>query len=115
MTTTLRSDPERIAASVKEAVADSLLNIIHARISGVGEFGQVLYGARPRSLLNSGFLLPARAAVEGDEVTSPIWVSAHGCDLQVASVGQGTLHLQPSFALYVRVLPTEEDIKRADC
>ena len=95
----MRADPERIAASVKEAVADSLLNIIHARISGAGEFGQVLYGARPRSLLNSGFLLPARTDVEGDEVTSPIWVSAHGCDLQVARAGQGILTLQPNFAL----------------
>lgn len=114
-TVTIRTDPDKIPSSLKEAVVDALLNITHARISGAGEFGRVLYGARPRSLFNSGFVLPARTDVEGDEVTSPIWVSAHGCDLQIARQPSGDLTLWPSFALYVRVLPTEEDIKRMDC
>ncbi len=114
-TVTLRSDPDKIPSSLKEAVVDALLNLTHARISGAGEFGRVLYGARPRSLLNSGFLLPARTDVEGDEVTSPIWVSAHGFDLQIDRTAKGDLTLGPRFALYVRVLPTEGDIKRADC
>lgn len=112
---TLRSDPDKVPSSLKEAVVDALLNLTHARISGLGEFGQVLYGARPRSLLNSGFLLPARTDVEGDEVTSPIWVSAHGCDLQIAREAAGDLTLRPRFTIYVRVLPGEEDIKRTDC
>src|SRR5262249_20543570 len=58
---------------------------------------------------------PARTDVEGDEVTSPIWVSAHGCDLQVAQRADAVIQLQPDFALYVRVLPTEDDVRRADC
>lgn len=112
---TVRANPDDIAPSLKEAVVDALLNITHARIAGAGEYGNVLFGAQPRKLLNSGFLLPARTDVEGDEVTSPIWVSAHGCDLQIARQGSGEILLQPRFALYVRVLPTEDDIKRADC
>lgn len=112
---TLRADPDTIPSSLKEAVVDALLNLTHARISGTGDFGRVLFGARPRSLLNSGFLLPARTDVEGDEVTSPIWVSAHGCDLQIARQPTGELRLEPRFALYVRVLPNEDDIKRSDC
>jgi hypothetical protein len=114
-TATVRADPDKISSSLKEAVVDSLLNLTYARISGAGEFGRVLFGARPRSLLNSGFILPARTDVEGDEVTSPIWVSAHGCDLQIAAQESGELRLEPRFALYVRVLPTEEDVKRSDC
>ena len=112
---TVRVDPDKIPASLKEAVVDALLNLTYARISGVGEYGRVLYGARPRSLLNSGFILPARTDIEGDEVTSPIWVSAHGCDLQIAAHGTGELRIEPRFALYVRVLPTEEDTRRPDC
>ena len=114
-TVTVRVDPDTIPSSLKEAVVDALLNLTHARISGTGEFGRVLFGARPRSLLNSGFLLPARTDVEGDEVTSPIWVSAHGCDLQIARQATGEIRLQPRFAFYVRVLPNEDDIKRSDC
>lgn len=111
----VRADPKTIPSTLKEAVVDALLNLTYARISGEGEFGEVLYGARPRGLLNSGFLLPARTDVEGDEVTSPIWVTAHGCDLQVARAGGGSIRIQPRFALYVRVLPTEDDVKRPDC
>ncbi len=114
-TATVRADPDKIPSSLKEAVADALLNLTHARITGAGDFGRVLYGARPRNLLNSGFILPARTDVEGDEVTSPIWVSAHGCDLQIAARASGELQVQPRFTLYVRVLPTEDDIKRSDC
>lgn len=113
--TTTRVDPNDVPSSLKEAVVDSLLNILYARISGAGEFGRVLYGAQPRNLLSSGFLLPARLDVEGDEVTSPIWVSGHGCDLQITREGTGDLRLQPQFSLYVRVLPTSEDVKRPDC
>ena len=111
----VRVDPEKISATLKEAVVDALLNITYARISGAGDYGRVLYGARPRNLFNSGFLLPARTDVEGDEVTSPIWVSAHGCDLQVAAQGTGGIRIRPRFALYVRVIPTEQDVKRPDC
>ncbi|MBZ0132421.1 MAG: hypothetical protein K8F53_07405 [Rhodocyclaceae bacterium] len=112
---TVRTDPFKIDSSLKEAVADGLLNITHARVAGTGEFGQVLYGIRPRSLLVSGFLLPMRDQDDGDEVTSPIWIASHGLDFQIAHKSNGLLHIQPGFSLYARVLPNEEDLKRPDC
>lgn len=115
MTSVVRVDPKAISTSFKEAVVDSLLNLVHARISGTGEFGAVLYGTRPRNLLNSAFLLPMRGAEEGDEVTSPIWISSHGLDFQIAKDGSGDIVVQPRFAIYVRILPSEDDIKREDC
>lgn len=111
-----RVDPNAIHNSLKEAVADSLLNITFARISGAGEFGQTLYGGRPRGLLTSGFLLPAEEfEEETDEVTSPIHIFSHGLDLQVARDGQGRVAIKPKLSLYVRLLPTEEDLSRPDC
>lgn len=112
----LRADPKKdIGTTLKEAVVDSLLNVVHASISGIGEYGAVLYGTRPRNLFSSGYLLPMKTATEGDEVTSPIWVSSHGLDFQVLKAVEGSIRLQPRFAIYVRILPNEQDIKRDDC
>ena len=69
-----RVEPKNIPASTKEAVADGLLNIIGARASGTGEFGQVLYGSKPSERLTSSFLLPQRVDDDHDEVLSPIWI-----------------------------------------
>jgi len=113
---TIRTNPANIDTTCKEAVADSILNILYDRISGGGEFGRTVYGAKPRSMLVSGFLLPRKDVDDGDEVTSPIWVSGHGLDFQIASQGTGVIILQPLFSIYVRVLPNEEDVRlREDC
>ena len=63
----------------------------------------------------SGFLLPMRGQEEGDEVTSPIWISSHGLDFQIETSGSGQLRVAPTFSIYVRILPNEEDLKRDDC
>lgn len=110
-----RTDPAKLSTTVKEAVADAIVNITHAHVSGAGSVGKFLFGARPRTLLNSGFLLPQLTAAGGDEVTSPIWISSHGFQLQLARQATGVLEVQPSLAVYVRVLPREEDLKRPDC
>lgn len=111
-----RSNPFNIDTSLKEAVADSLLNIVYSRISGGGEYGKVIYGNKPSSSLISGFLLPRRQVDDGDEVTSPIWISSHGLDFQVSRDGPGTIQVKPNVSVYVRILPTEDDIKsREDC
>lgn len=111
-----RSNPFILDTSRKEAVADSLLNIVYSRISGGGDYGKIIYGTKPSSALVSGFLLPRRQIDDGDEVTSPIWISSHGLDLQITRDGQGVIRVQPNFSLYVRILPTEDDIKtREDC
>lgn len=112
----VRIAPSKIDTSCKEAVADALLNIVGSRISGGGDFGRVVYGASPRSKIVSGFLLPRKNIDDGDEVTSPIWVSCHGLDLQIASTGSGVIKLHPKFSIYLRILPSEKDLtEREDC
>ncbi len=111
----LRADPAKIPTTLKEAVVDSLLNLTYAHLSGQGPTGQYLFGARPRALLNSGFLLPQRNVGGDDEVTSPIWVSSHGIQMQLNVVMQGVLTVLPRLSVYVRVLPREEDLKRPNC
>ncbi|WP_275100234.1 DEAD/DEAH box helicase family protein [Sedimenticola hydrogenitrophicus] len=111
----LRVDPAAIPSTLKEAVVDSVLNLTYAQISGQGRTGQYLFGARPRTLLNSGFLLPQRSPSGDDEVTSPIWVSSHGLQLQLNSVSPSVITIQPRLSLYLRVLPSEEDLTRPNC
>jgi len=111
----LRTDPATITSTVKEAVVDGLLNLTYAQLSGQGPTGQYLFGARPRTLLNSGFLLPQKSVLGDDEVTSPIWVSSHGLQLQLNAATRSVVELQPWLSLYVRVLLREEDLKRPNC
>lgn len=111
-----RANPSEIDTTRKEAVADALLNILYGRVSGGGNYGKVIFGNKPHGVLVSGFLLPRRRVDDGDEVTSPIWISSHGLDFQVNRTGAGTVQVQPQFSVYVRILPNEEDIKtREDC
>ena len=112
----VRADPAALPSSLKEAIVDSMVNLTFARISGHGEEGRVLYGARPRALLSSAFLLPRPdKPLGGDEVTQPIHISAHGLDFQVFNESSATIHVTPVLQVYVRVLPTIEDLKRPDC
>ncbi|MBI3525964.1 MAG: helicase [Betaproteobacteria bacterium] len=111
----VRANPSEISTTVKEAVVDALVNMTHAQVSGAGEFGKYLFGARPRTLLNSGFLLPELQAEGGDEVTSPIWISSHGLQIQIAAGVSSEILVQPQVSLYVRVLPKEEDLARPNC
>lgn len=111
----LRSDPSNITTTVKEAVVDSLVNLTYAQISGEGSTGQYLFGARPRTLLNSGFLLPQKKAEGDDEVTSPIWISSHGMQLQITAGIFQVITVQPKVALYVRVIPMQDDLRLPNC
>ncbi|MDD2749251.1 DEAD/DEAH box helicase family protein [Acidithiobacillus thiooxidans] len=111
----LRADPAKVSPTLKEAVVDSLLNLTYAHLSGQGQTGQFLFGARPRVLLNSGFLLPQLSMAGDDEVTSPIWVSSHGLQMQLNVVMPAAIKVHPRLSLYVRVLPREEDLKRPNC
>lgn len=111
----LRADPAAISPTLNEAVVDSILSLTYAQLSGQGSAGQYLFGARPRALLNSGFLLPQRSPSGDDEVTSPIWVSSHGLQMQLNAVSTSMVVVQPRLSLYVRVLPREEDLKRPNC
>jgi hypothetical protein len=113
-----RAKPADIPTTLKEAVVDALLNLAHERLTGAGERGRILFGARPRALLASGFLMspdPKRLGIPGDEVTDPIRICGHGLDLQVAQGVAGQITAQPHLSIYVRVLPNETDLLRPDC
>ncbi|MCC2636908.1 MAG: helicase-like protein [Moraxellaceae bacterium] len=111
----LRVDPAALNSTLKEAVVDGILNLTYAQLSGQGVTGQYLLGARPRALLNSGFLLPQKSLSGDDEVTSPIWISSHGMQIQISSANEAVITVQPRLSVYVRVIPREEDLKRPNC
>ncbi|MEJ1165670.1 DEAD/DEAH box helicase family protein [Variovorax sp. CCNWLW186] len=111
----LRADPTSVSSTLKEAVVDGLLNLTYSKLSGTGPSGQHLFGARPRALLNSGFILPQRNPTGDDEVTSPIWISSHGIQMQLNAGTHSVVKVSPRLSMYVRALPREEDLTRPNC
>lgn len=108
-----RVDPSEIPTGLKEAVVDALINQTFFAISGHGPGAHELFGARPRSILNSAFLLPRPEELgDGDEVTQPIHIYSHGLEFQVKSGDAVKFTVKPSFQVYARVLPTTEDLRR---
>lgn len=93
---------------LKEAVCDAILERTRRMVSGDGEVGRTIVGAKPSRLLSSGFILP-RVDEDGDDESSDIRLAAHGLDLRLRSA-EGTLRITPSFAVYLRVLPSAEDL-----
>ena len=106
-------DPRAIDDTLKEAVVDSLLNGLNARVSGTGEFHREILGARPSRLLMSGFLVPRPAQErEADEEADPMQISAHGLDFQIDQSAAGTqMVLRLEGSIYVRVMPNEADVR----
>ncbi|MBI5921933.1 MAG: helicase [Betaproteobacteria bacterium] len=106
-------NPKNIHDACKEAVVDSLLNNLSARLAGRDEFYKVIYGGKPSVELMTEFIVPVPPDERGgDEEASPIQISAHGLDFQVArSLGSATLTVKPRGALYVRILPTADEVK----
>ena len=84
-------------------------------MSGAASSVPPVYGAPPSRSSSPASCCRKRETDDGDEVTSPIWISSHGLDLQLAAEGTGTVTVRPKFAVYIRVFPTEEDLKRPDC
>jgi hypothetical protein len=106
-------DARKVHDAVKEAVVDSLLNGLTARLSGSGEFGRVVYATKPRTAFTTAFLLPkpVRERV-GDEEASPIQISAHGLDFQIASdVKNSSLVATATGSAYMRIYPTAEEVR----
>lgn len=106
-------DPRKIHDAYKEAVVDSLLNNLSARVSGRGEFYQVIFGNKPSKALISEFLLPMpEAERQGDEEADPIQISAHGLDFQISSEARDEkLRVRLTGAVYVRILPTADEVR----
>lgn len=105
-------DPRKIPDAYKEAVVDSLLNNLSARVSGRREFYPVIFGNKPSKVLISEFIVPMpEEERRGDEEADPIQISAHGLDFQIDSNARGEkLHVRVTGAVYVRILPTAEDV-----
>lgn len=109
----LSKNPRDIHPAYKEAVVDSLLNGLSARLAGKGNFYKFIYGAKPSAALMSEFILPMPAEERsGDEEADPIRISAHGMDFQIRSTAMGArLNVSLTGAVYVRILPTEDEVK----
>lgn len=109
----LSENPRDIHPAYKEAVVDSLLNGLSARLAGRGDFYKVVYGTKPSTALMSEFIVPMPQEERGgDEEADPIRISAHGMDFQIRSAAvDTTLCVSLNGAVYVRILPTEDDVK----
>jgi len=105
-------DVRGIPDCYKEAVVDSILNNLSARVCGKGEFHGVVANTRPSDLLVSGFLLPRPEEIQGaDEETSPLHISTHGVDFHAAtSELHRPLRIKLWASVYVRVFPSVSDV-----
>lgn len=74
---------------------------------------ELIYGAKPSAALMSEFIVPIPADERGgDEEADPIRISAHGLDFQLRSAATSTtLSVSLTGAVYIRILPTEDDVK----
>lgn len=113
----LSKNPRDIHPACKEAVVDSLLNGLVARLVGRGEFYKVVYGTKPSTALLSEFIVPMPAEERGgDEESDPIRISAHGLDFQIRSSSTAAkLGVSITGAVYVRILPAEDEVKPGGC
>lgn len=93
---------------LKEAVCDAILERTRRLVSGDGEVGRTILGAKPSRVLSSGFILP-RIDQDGDDESSDIRLAAHGLDLRIRPVA-GSLRIAPALSVYVRILPSAEDL-----
>lgn len=98
-----------IPQELKEAVCNSLVEMTIARVSGGGEEGRILYGSSPRRSIVSGQLLP-RFNANNEDDTSDIRIAAIGADFQVGADSNAGCTVTPAFAVYVRVLPSWDEL-----
>ncbi|HHC6598912.1 TPA: helicase C-terminal domain-containing protein [Vibrio parahaemolyticus] len=105
-----RAKTQDLSDDLLEGVCDSLVNLVHLRASGVDNRSRVLWGAKPSSLILSSFLLPFKNIDDGDEVTSPIYISSQGMYVQTDKRVKAKAKIHINLSLYVRVMPTWEDL-----
>ena len=96
----------------KEAVADSILNNLSARVSGKGEFHRFISNARPSDLLVSGFIVSRpKKENESDEEANPLQINAHGLDFHVSDACLlRPIKLRLNGSVYLRVFPSASDV-----
>jgi hypothetical protein len=111
--TVTSKNPRDIHDAYKEAVVDSLLNTLSARLAGRGDYYKIIYGSKPSAALMTEFIVPMPAEERmGDEESDPIQISAHGLDFQIDADSNHTkMSVSVRGAVYVRILPTEDEVK----
>ncbi|WP_340645413.1 DEAD/DEAH box helicase family protein [Phenylobacterium sp.] len=103
------SELSAIDVELKEAVCDAIVNTIVNRVAATDDEGQFIYGRSPRRAIVSGQLLP-RFGMQGEDDTSDIAIAALGMDFYLAADSSATLQAAPAFSVYVRILPTWDDL-----
>jgi len=94
----------------KEAIVDALLGLALEKCTGAGQEGALVYGMRPSSQFVSGFLLPRFDETGSEDETSDIRIATMGVDFQLATEGSGHVLVRPETAVYIRLLPTWDEI-----
>lgn len=125
-----RDNPADIPETLKEAVTLGIVKMLNDRVAGRDDDTDIIFGTAPTDVLVSGFLLPPRpqssgtarnegdtdetlkAFDEGDPVTRQIHISNHGLDLLIHAHGEGTLTVRPRFNIYLRMIPTQEELEQ---
>jgi hypothetical protein len=95
---------------LKEAVCDALVNLVHARTSGRGDEGETIFSVHPGSWFVSDFL-QNRFDISGKDRSSDIRIAVHGAEFKIRRGVEGDLKIQPSFAVYVREMPSWADLE----
>ena len=98
---------------LKEAVCDAVLDRARQIVSGDGDFGRTVFHERPARRLSSGFILP-RLDANGDDESSDIRIASHGLDFRVLPGIGGEILVEPAFSVYVRALPTSDELFARD-
>jgi hypothetical protein len=94
----------------KEAIATSLLTRVYREMSGDGERGAVVLGEKPSKRFATGFLMPMRDAHGIENTTENLRISVHGLDFQTHKDGTGEIKIAPFYSIYIRELPTWDDL-----
>ena len=109
---------EACPLTLREAVVEGVVRRAHDRLTGRGQHGATLFGDAPSRLLAAGFLLPARRQAATDtpsgpenDATSPIHLSSIGMSFQIERATDGEITVVPQGAVYVRVLPSADDLR----
>jgi Helicase conserved C-terminal domain len=109
---TKAADVRRVPDPLKEAVVDSILNNLSARVSGRGEFSHVILNERPSDLLVSGFIVPLPEELrDDDEETNPLQINAHGLDFHASVVSlHKPIKLRLKGSIYLRIFPSAAEM-----
>lgn len=95
---------------LKEAVCKALVNLAVARVSASDAEGEMVFGPSPNRSIVSGLLLPRFDPANQADESSDIRIAAMGIDFQLDAGADDELEATPRFSVYVRVLPTWDDL-----